>query len=165
MIMSVRLKLIAVFVSVYFAGALPANAQKDDKKAVKEAAITKLIREKKYVFHVDTSIPMGGRSRRETPGYTLKVQPNKLTAEMPYYGRAYNAGYGSSDAGIRVNSTKFEYKVENRKKGGWDITIKPTDAKDLQQFYLTVQVNGSATLQVTSNNRQPINFDGFLDEK
>ena len=163
--MSTRFRPVAVFLCLCMVGIMPADAQKEDKKAAKEAAITKLIRDKKYVFHVDTSIPMGGRSRRETPGYTLKVQPNKVTAEMPYYGRAYNAGYGSSDAGIRLNSTKFEYKVTDRKKGGWDITIKPTDSKDLQQFNLTIQVNGSATLQVTSNNRQPINFDGYIDEK
>jgi hypothetical protein len=163
--MSLRIKLTAALACLYLTGTAPALAQKEDKKAAKEAAITKLIRDKKYVFHVDTSIPMSGRSRRETPGYTLKVQPDKVTAEMPYYGRAYNAGYGSSDAGIRFNSTKFEYKVTDRKKGGWDITIKPTDSKDLQQFNLTVQVNGSATLQVTSNNRQPINFDGYIDEK
>jgi hypothetical protein len=163
--MITHIKAFTAFIGLFVAGTLAVTAQKTDKKAAKEAAITKMVQAKKYVFHVDTSIPMGGRSRRETPGYTLKVQPDKIIAEMPYYGRAYNAGYGGSDGGIRLNTAKFEYTVENRKKGGWDISIKPTDSKDIQQFNLTIQVNGSATLQVTSNNRQPINFDGYIDEK
>lgn len=163
--MSIHTKLVTALICLCFAGMLPAGAQKDDKKGAKEAAITKMVHDKKYVFHVQTSLPMAGRSRQETPGYTLKVYPDKIIADMPYYGRSYSADYGSSNGGIHFTSVKFEYTEEARKKGGWNISIKTKDTKDPTQLSLTIQPNGSATLQVTSNNRQPINFNGYADEK
>ena len=50
---------------------------------------------------------------------------------------------------------------------GWNILIKPVEpstsgSKDVLSYRLSIASNGSATLMVTSQNRQPISFDGYV---
>jgi hypothetical protein len=85
--------------------------------------------------------------------------------DVPYFGRAYTAPMDPTKGGIQFTSTKFEYKETKRKKGGWEILIKPKDTQDVSQMVLTVSETGFASLQVISNNRQPISFSGYVDEK
>ena len=53
-------------------------------------------------------------------------------------------------------------KIEELKKGGWEIIIVPDDYKQVQKIFLTVFENASATLQVTSQSRSPISYSGNL---
>lgn len=135
------------------------NAQDLDKSVVQN-----FIQTKEFVFKAQTVLPMSGMSRQLTSEYDVKFLGDSMIAYLPYFGRAYSAGYGEG-GGFDFTSTKFEYKVKPRKKGGWDISIKPRDAKDVQALNFTVSENGYATLQITSNNRQPISYNGYLVER
>lgn len=97
--------------------------------------------------------------RMLTPGYDLRITRDSVVAYLPYFGRAYSAPLNLMGGGVQFTSIKFDYKVEERKKGGWNIIIKPNDVDDNQQLNLTVFSNGSASVQVTSNNRQAIQFN------
>ena len=148
-------------------GLVNVNAQdsKADKKAAEAALITKIISEQNFMFTAQSVTPMGGRFRQLTTDYNVKVSKDTVSSDLPYFGRSYSADIGSSEGGINFTSTDFEYQVSDRKKGGWDITIKPRDVKDVQQFNLSVFESGSASLQVNSTNRQPISFNGYVSEK
>lgn len=135
------------------------HAQNLDKSVVQN-----FIKSKEFVFKAQTVLPMTGMSRQLTSEYDVRFLGDSVVAYLPYFGRAYSAGYGEG-GGIDFTSTKFEYKVKERKKGGWDITIKPQDAKDVQTLIFTVSENGYASLQVTSNNRQPISYNGYVMER
>ena len=143
------------------------NAQesKADKKAAEAALITKIITGQNYLFTAQSVTPMGGRFRQLTTEYTVKVSKDTVISDLPYFGRSYSADIGNSEAGIHFTSTNFEYQITERKKGGWDITIKFKDVKDAQQFSFSVFDSGSASLQVTSTNKQPISFNGYVSEK
>jgi hypothetical protein len=143
------------------------NAQesKADKKAAEAALITKIITGQNYLFTAQSVTPMGGRFRQLTTEYTVKVSKDTVISDLPYFGRSYSADIGSSEGGIHFTSTNFEYQITERKKGGWDITIKFKDVKDAQQFSFSVFDSGSASLQVTSTNKQPISFNGYVSEK
>lgn len=131
--------------------------------AQKEAGITKKIQDQRYVFKVQSVIPMRGGTRQVSPDeYDLHVSPDSIVSYLPYFGRAYAVSLDPSDAGIKFTSTKFDYISTNRKKGGWDISIKTKDQSDTRQMFLTVSPDGTASLQVTSNNRQPISFNGYI---
>ena len=67
-----------------------------------------------------------------------------------------------SESGYIFTSKGFQYELSERKKDGWDVTIVPTERSYGEKFTLSVFENGSATLMVTSNNRQPINFRGYI---
>lgn len=142
-----------------------AQDSKADKKAAEAAHITKIVTEQNYKFTAQSVTPMGGRFRQLTTDYNVKVSKDTVTSDLPYFGRSYSAEIGSTDGGINFTATNFEYEITERKKGGWDIIIKPKDVKDVQQFNLTVFDSGSASLQVTSTNRQPISFNGYVSDR
>src|SRR5207237_7069612 len=100
-----------------------------------------------------------------TSGYYLKVSGDKLISELPYYGRAFVAPMNPTESPLSFTSSKFSYQVNPRKKGGWDITIEPGDNREVRQFSFTVSEKGYTSLQVTNNNRQPINFSGYMTSK
>jgi hypothetical protein len=136
------------------------NAQKSNDKT---AAIKQLVESQNYIFIAQSAMPMGGRTRQLTPDYDFKITKTAITASLPYFGRAYSAPMDPTQGGINFSTTSFNYTATPRKKGGWDISIKPADAKDVQQLFLSITETGYATLQVTSTNRQAISFSGYID--
>jgi hypothetical protein len=140
-----------------------AQATKKDKKAAKEAAIKKNIDDRHYTFMANYVLPLRGGARQLTSEYDLRVTKDSVIAFLPYFGRAYfDVPYNSTDGGIKFTSTKFDYKVTDKKRGGWEITIKPTDVKNLNNLILYISTDGYASLSVSSSNRDYISFDGFL---
>jgi hypothetical protein len=142
-----------------------ANAQttKKQKQAAKEAAIKKSIDAKQYTFVANYVLPQRGGGRVLTSDYDLRVKPDSVISFLPYFGRAYfDVAYNPTEGGIKFTSTKFGYDVKEKKKGGWEITIKPTDAKNTDRLILNISPDGYASLSVTSNNRDFITFDGYL---
>lgn len=157
-------KSIFFFLIIAIAGLNPIAAQdsKKDKEAKKAASIKKIVEEQQYVFKAETVIPANGRTRHLTSEYDLKVSKDTIASYLPYFGRAYTGPIDPTQGGIKFTSTNFQYIVENAKKGGWNIRIKPKDATDIQQLLLNIYANGNASLQVTSTNRQPISFHGYI---
>lgn len=135
------------------------HAQDLDKSVVQN-----IIQTKEFVFKAQSVTPMSGMTRQLTTGYDVRFLGDSIVAYLPYFGRAYSAGYGEG-GGIDFTSTKFEYKLNERRKGGWDVSIKPQDVKDVQIMNFSISENGYATLQVNSNNRQPISFYGYIVER
>ena len=131
----------------------------------KEVAIKNLVDSQQYVFYAQNVTPMSGRQRFLTTDYTVSVSKDSIISDLPFFGRAYSAPINPSDGGIKFTSTDFDYKLVPRKKGGWDISIKPKDTPNGQQFNLTVFENGTASLQATSTSRQPISFNGYIKER
>ena len=158
------LKIAALLLMLMFVINNSASAQqsKQEKQAAKEALIKKKIQDRRFTFIAETALPMRGSMRMFTPCDDLRITRDSVVAYMPYFGRAYSAPLNLMGGGFHFTSLKFDYKVEERKKGGWNIIIKPNDVDDNQQLNLTVFSNGSASVQVTSNNRQAIQFNGYI---
>lgn len=146
-----------------------AQPTKADKKAAKIADIKRIITSNSYAFKANYVIPMSMPPRALTSDYDLRVNKDKLEVYLPYFGRAYSAPRNLNDGGIKLNTTDFDYKAVEKKKGGWDITIKPkkttiNTVNDVQILRLDVSNDGYASLQVTSGSRQPISFNGYIEE-
>ena len=154
---NIPVKFLFALVIVLFSST--AFAQKLDKETVQKA-----IDSEQFVFKAQTVLPMTGTSRFLTSDYEVKLLGDSLVSYLPYFGRAYSATYGER-GGIDFTSTNFDYKVKPGKKGGWDVIIITKDVKNAQRFNFTISDNGYTYLQVTSNNRQPIAFNGYILEK
>ena len=128
----------------------------------KESTISNIVEARQFIFHAQTALPTTGASRQLTSEYDLTVTKNSVVSYLPFFGRAYSLPYGSTEGGFNFTSTKFDYSSTNRKKGGWEISIKPKDIADFREFSLTLSENGYGTLQVITNNRQPISFTGYI---
>ncbi|QHS58633.1 DUF4251 domain-containing protein [Chitinophaga agri] len=155
------LAVLPLFIGLFFN-----SLQAQETKGTKEVTVEKMVTARNFVFKVQTVQPTNpSPNRLLTSDYDLRIAPDSIVSFLPYFGRAYTAPMDPTKGGIQFTSTKFEYKQEVRKKGGWDITIKPQDAQDTRLMTLTISDNGYASLQVISNNRQPISFTGYISER
>jgi len=139
-----------------------AQTTRQDKRNAKEAEMKKVLESKNFTFTAQSVNPMRGATRNLTSEYDLKVQPDTVTAYLPFFGRAYTAPIDPNEGGIKFTSTKFSYSAQP-KKNGYQIIIKPTDTKDVRQMVLDVSLNGYGTLSITNLNRDPISFYGTVD--
>lgn len=146
----------------YLTNAQNRRIEKEHKKEI----IQEKINDQHFVFKARNVIPMRGRSRNiSTDNYDLKITPDTITAYLPYFGRAYVAPMDASKGGIQFTSTKFQYIKTTPKKGGWNIVIKPDDVRDIQRLIVSISGEGYASLQVISTHRDPISFNGIIEEK
>lgn len=141
---------------------------KAEKKAAKIADVKRLITSGNYVFVADYVIPNNMPSRSLTTQYDVTVTPDNLNIWLPYFGRAYAAPRDASDGGIKLKTSDFTNKVVN-KKNNWEITLtpkksNPPGAQDVRNLVLDVTSDGYASLRVTSLNRQPISFNGHMED-
>jgi hypothetical protein len=119
-----------------------------------------------YVFIAQSALPQVGGVKQLTTEYSVKISKTTCVSYLPYFGRAYQAGYGDNKSPLDFISKEFEYEITPRKNDkGWEVTIKPKDYKEVQSMSLIFSKDGYATLQVISLNRQPISFTGFVTVK
>jgi hypothetical protein len=129
-----------------------------------EGTLKSLLANKNFIFKAQSAWPLQGTVVQLNPGFDMRLLTDSINTYLPYFGRSYQAGYNSNNGGINFTSTKFEYKLKEKGKGGWELVIKPVDAKDVTQLSYSISTNGYATLQVTSNNRQAISFYGVVEK-
>ncbi len=126
----------------------------------------RIVLSKNYIFTPQT-VPgrrIPGLSQVLDPSYELIVLPDSVISYLPFFGRAFAAPANPTEGGIRFTSTKFSYTMSQKKKGGWEVSIKPSDATDVRQLYLDIYENGTASLRVVSLNREQITFNGYITE-
>jgi hypothetical protein len=133
----------------------------DSKETV---ALKDLVASRRYIFNAESVLPLNGRLRLLNSGERVELNGDTLITDLPYFGRAYSASIDASQGGFHFTSTDFEYTIKDKKKGGWSILLKPKDSRNVQQLILDISSTGMASLQVVSNNRQAISFNGHIIE-
>lgn len=137
----------------------------------------KLVDSKNFVFNASRANPMSESSLNQLMGpnamnnllnlsggrYQLQVTKDSIIADLPFFGRSYNAPMNLDKAGTKFTSKDFTYSTIKKRKN-WIITIQPKDIQDSQKLTITVTESGSATLNVNNYNRQSISFDGSISE-
>ncbi|MBW4888683.1 DUF4251 domain-containing protein [Mucilaginibacter sp. HMF5004] len=141
------------------------NTKKQQREQKKIADVKEMVNADSYVFHANYANPMRGGNINLTSEYDVRISRDTVIAYLPYYGRAYQAPMDPTDGGIHFTSTTFTYSKTEGKKGGWDILFKFTNTKGTEKMYLNIGDDGYASLQVTSVNRDPITFQGYIARK
>ena len=93
--------------------------------------------------------------------YSLEMRGDSVVSYLPYFGRAYSLPYGGGD-GLRFETLVSDYQLSYNKKGKARIRFTARTKEDTFQFHVDVFTNGSATIGVTSTNRQGISYQGKL---
>jgi len=135
-----------------------AAAQETDSYKI----VSDRIARKDFVFIATTVSPFTGRVRSLTTLYDVRVKADSIFSNLPYFGKSDVAPITSEDAGIIFTSTQFEYSFSPAKKRSWNVEIKFKDQRNTQQFNFIIYDDGSASLNVTSNFRDPISFRGYI---
>ena len=115
-----------------------------------------------YVIVIDNMIPLRGGSRPLTSPYSLTIDGDDIISYLPYFGVAYNVPYGGGKA-LNFEAGIKEYSEEAGRRDRRTITISTDNGEDFLVYTLTVFDNGKANLSVNARNREPINFQGYLD--
>lgn len=134
------------------------------KKLVKLSAddVQDLVSAQSFKFIANRMNPMRGPQKNLNSYYDVTISKDTLNSYLPYYGRAHNAGFLPSDYGLRFTSQKFTYTYKEGKNKSLEVTVVPQDVTQIQSLNFTIFDNGSATLDVTSTNKDPISFYGIL---
>ncbi|PJJ79501.1 DUF4251 domain-containing protein [Mucilaginibacter auburnensis] len=180
----------AVAVCVLFGEKAISQTTAPDKKATQIAELKRIVDGKNYIFKATTAMPttsagvqvsgnIGGPNSvlnqlnsgmiNLTGSYDVSLKNDSLSVFLPYYGTAFSAPINPTEGGIKLNTTKFDYNVAQKKKGSLQITFKPQKLEtrspaDVYRMILSVSPGGYATLQVISVNRMPITFNGMVEE-
>lgn len=153
----------AAFLSVMLFSAC-GTAQTAAEKEARAADIRNAVEASDFVFKATYAYPTGFRSLYLSPFYDVKVSPDTIRAYLPYYGRAYTAPMDPREGGIRFTSTDFVYEVNpGRRDENWQVRIRTRDTSREILLSFDIWENGTARLDVTDPNRQPISFQGDLE--
>ena len=134
-----------------------------EKNARIEAIVDSLVQSRNYKIIAQNAQPMGWQQINLTGLYNVMIKGDSVVVDLPYYGRAYQVDYASTEGGIKIDSAIEKYK-ERKRRGNNEISFETSTKSDHYQFKLTITSSGYATIFVNSNNRQAINFSGVLDQ-
>lgn len=127
-----------------------------------ESQVQKRIRSQQYNFMPESFSSSTVARQITSRNYELRVTTDSIIAILPYFGTSYSAQFGRlDDNGITFTSTNFKYTAVPKKKGKWEISIEPHDAKGIRIF-LTAFRNGYAQMDVTSPGREMMSFKGYV---
>lgn len=149
---------------ILFFDRLYGQSPRKERAGRKAAELKEMVNGRNFVFKAQFALPMGGSSIQLTSEYDVKIKKDTLVCFLPYFGRAYTAPMNPAEGGYRFTSANYDYAVKSKRKGGWDIVVKPRDIKNLQQMIFYVSETGYGSLQITDNNRQPISFNGYYEK-
>lgn len=134
---------------------------KADKELQKQKEIEALIDSRKFDFEAQKVTPQGGRLIiLDYNTYFLKFDPDKTTADLPFFGRGYNVPYGG-DGGIKFEGVPENVTVEKKKKS-YIVKASVRGKNDVYDLTFSIFFDGGATLSINSNNRSSINYDGEI---
>lgn len=135
---------------------------KEEKKIEEQKRVESMIDSREFVFTARTALPSGMRSIDLTtnPNY-VRFKPDMIDSDMPFFGRAYSAiGYGS-DTGLKFKGKPEKFTVtRSRKKFQVDVVVN--DQADNFSLFLSVGLDGNASLSIVSNKRSSISYQGEI---
>jgi hypothetical protein len=106
-----------------------------------------------FVFKAQSVTPETGNVRQLTTPFTLSVSKYDIVSNLPYFGKAYSAPVDPTQGNLQFTSKNFQY-----------ITIKPKDVQsDGLEMYFTIYEDGTASLDISSETRQAISFNGYIE--
>jgi hypothetical protein len=156
------LLVLSCFLSVsVFAQKKTSKELKAEKELQQQKQIEALIDSKNFVFEAQKISPQGGRVIiLDYNTYFLKFNPEKVTCDLPFFGRGFNIGYGS-EGGIKFEGAPENIKVEKKKKY-YNLKVIVKGKDDIYNLIFSIFFNGSTTLSVNSNNRSSITYYGEI---
>lgn len=137
---------------------------KEEKKLAEQKKVEVLIDSKDYEFKAVMAYPQRGRSIDLTtnPNF-LRIKNDSVDSEMPYFGRAYSGiGYGNG-GGLDFKGVMKGYSMTKNKKD-YTIRAEVNDKSDNYKITLIVFFDGGASLNISSNNRDSINYRGSIEK-
>jgi hypothetical protein len=141
--------------------------QKDDKKAIKakeRLEMAQLIESGKFRFVARSANSILGSFDHLSYNYDMVFDSLRITANLPYYGRAYHATYGD-EGGVKfeLKATQIDKNWNERKKL-FTLSTKVSDSKDDYTINLTTGLDGFADLRINFRDRTWMSYYGTIQK-
>jgi len=158
---AILLMLFSIFSLDGFAQEKTKKELKQERELQKQKEIQALIDAKNFVFDAEKVYPQGTRMIiLDYNTYTLKFNSDNVVCDLPFFGRAFNVGYGS-DGGIKFEGKPENIKVEKKSKK-YLIKTTVSGKNDVYDLLFTIFYDGGTTVNINSNNRASISYDGRI---
>jgi len=92
--------------------------------------------------------------------YMLKFNLENVVCDLPFFGRAFNVGYGS-DGGIKFEGKPQNIRIEQKGKK-YLIRTTVNGTNDVYDLLFTIFYDGGTSVNINSNNRASISYDGRI---
>lgn len=157
-----------VMVATFSVVAQSSTSMRKNKKALEKERLAQTIKtaldKQDFTIEVEWAYPITGQSISLTSNYSLSVRGNKVNSYLPYYGRAYSIPYGGGKA-LNFEGEIKNFVIRYLNADHASIYFEVNNDEDFYKYNLDVFLNGNASVNVTSNKRTIISFQGkFLDE-
>ena len=138
--------------------------QRAEQKARTQAAVREAVTKRHWHIDVTTMNTMRYGSRTVTPDFFLELHGDTLRSYLPYLGQVHQAPMLSPSQGLNFEVPLLNYQ-ESRPKSY--LSLMEMDVKTQEDSYhyrVELYDTGLAYIQVLSQNRDLISFDGNFDE-
>lgn len=134
---------------------------KETMDSLQTMSVRSHLNEQRYRIFMDRMYPMRGPSIFLNDDWGIEVSGDSIGLFLPYVGRVYQIPYGQR-WGLHFLEPLSSYKEEFIKYGR---RIYMTTRSDFDSYQLVLEVydNATASLVVTSTNKESIRFTGVMD--
>ncbi len=143
-----------------------AQTRKEERAAKRDSmenVVREIVESGTFTIEIDRANPMRGASRNLFPSYEMKIEGDKVTTYLPYFGRSYTAPADPRNLGIELKDyqTIIKQKTNNKKDNIFSFEAK-TAGNETCNFTVTVSAGGSVAISLISSNRQAITYSGQI---
>lgn len=157
-------KLILSFVALAIVSACGVSQQTAQRRVAEQNKVTQTVRQKldgrAYQIDINYMVPLRGGAKAVS-NYSVSVDESTIDSHLPYVGEARSVPYGGG------KGLTFKDKIESYTDSGWvkdkrTIVVKVKNEEDSYIYTLEVFDNGTASVRVSSRNRDEISYMGRL---
>jgi hypothetical protein len=140
-------------------------SQRKERKLQEERQMIEIIESGKFRFEARTARSSLGTFNNLGANYDVVFDSLRVSAYLPYYGRAYSVPYNTGEGGVKFDLTAdhINKKWDKRKKR-YIIKTEVSDNWDSYSLDLTASTSGYADLQINFRNRQMISYYGTIEK-
>ena len=136
------------------------SSEKQIDTSFTQDEISQAVNNNRWTFSANTASPSYGSFRNLSGGeYFVKCMKDTLIVVLPYFGKLNSAAGAHDGNPLDFKSTNFTLTKEDKKGGGWLVTVHRPDP-EVQSIQFTFFDNGGAQANVIMTNRTGINFSG-----
>ena len=159
---SVLLLSFILITSSLFAQEKTKKQEKEEQRLELQAAIEAIITSKTFNFQPGTAAAQGFRPVGISSEHNyVRFRPDSIVSKLPFFGQTYGSMAFGGDEGLKFAGVPENFTVTKKKKNIRVNALVKSEV-NVHRLILTVRFNGKATLSVSSNNRSPVTFEGWI---
>ena len=156
------IRVLIVLMVTALMGSCVTQQQRAEEKARMQKTVVEAVTKKQWRIDVTSMTTLRYGSRTVTPDFYLELRGDTLQSYLPYLGQAHQAPMVSPSQGLNFKAPITKYEERKPKAHLSQIEIDVKTQEDTYHYRIELYDTGQAYIQVRSQHRDPISFDGRL---